>query len=127
MRRLFAILLLLAFGLPLMAQALALTGDPDVKLLACCRRNGAHHCAMRMGNSSPDAQAEQIEAPPMRCPAAPQAVSPSPHHDLAISGPALFSAQIESHPSTILQVEAWGRLALEGTRQKRGPPAQPLA
>jgi hypothetical protein len=45
MRRGFSILLVLLFGLgPLSAIA----GGEDANLPACCRRHGAHHCAMTM-------------------------------------------------------------------------------
>jgi hypothetical protein len=44
MRRGFSILLILVFGLgPLSAT---LQASDDASLPACCRRNGAHHCAM---------------------------------------------------------------------------------
>jgi hypothetical protein len=44
MRRGFSILLILVFGLgPLSAT---LQASDDAYLPACCRRNGAHHCAM---------------------------------------------------------------------------------
>jgi hypothetical protein len=44
MRRGFSILLILFFGLgPLSAIA---DGSDDAGLPACCRRHGAHHCAM---------------------------------------------------------------------------------
>jgi hypothetical protein len=58
MRRGFSILLILVFGLgPLSAT---LQASEDASLPACCRRNGAHHCAMAAqvaamgGHSSPD-------------------------------------------------------------------------
>jgi len=44
MRRCFSIFLILFFGLgPLSALA---EGTEDASLPACCRRHGAHHCAM---------------------------------------------------------------------------------
>jgi hypothetical protein len=44
MRRVFSIFLILFFGLgPLSALA---EGSEDAGLPACCRRHGAHHCAM---------------------------------------------------------------------------------
>ena len=44
MRRGFSIVLALLFGLGPLASALP--GAEDVALPACCRRHGAHHCAM---------------------------------------------------------------------------------
>lgn len=44
MRRGFSIFLILLFGLgPLSAM---IPGSEDASLPSCCRRNGAHHCAM---------------------------------------------------------------------------------
>lgn len=46
MRRGFSIFLILVFGFgPLSA---AIPGSEDANLPACCRRHGAHHCAMAM-------------------------------------------------------------------------------
>ncbi len=46
MRRGFSILLILFFGLgPLSAFV---DGSEDASLPACCRRHGAHHCAMNV-------------------------------------------------------------------------------
>ncbi len=44
MRRVISSLLLALFSFPLIAQAFAL--NPAPSLPACCRRAGAHHCAM---------------------------------------------------------------------------------
>jgi len=46
LRRILAITLLIAFGLPLVAPAFAATTDPEASLPPCCRSHGAHHCAM---------------------------------------------------------------------------------
>jgi hypothetical protein len=49
MRRISAILLLVAFSLPLIAAAFQ---DSDASLPACCRRAGIHHCGgMVQGDS----------------------------------------------------------------------------
>jgi hypothetical protein len=47
MRRALAITLLIALASPLAPPVLlAATRDPEASLPACCRRHGAHHCAM---------------------------------------------------------------------------------
>ncbi|HTB96421.1 MAG TPA: hypothetical protein VK716_05400 [Terracidiphilus sp.] len=67
MRRLFSLVLVLFFGLGPLAPALA--GQDDTNLPACCRRHGAHHCAM-----SGDTPFQQAESPapsftaPSHCP-----------------------------------------------------------
>ena len=67
MRRSLSILLMLVFGLgPL---TLALQQNDDASLPACCRRHGAHHCAMsgETGSQRPNPQAPAFKAP-SRCP-----------------------------------------------------------
>lgn len=122
MRRLLAILLLAAFGLPAVAPLLAQTQDPDRNLPACCRRNGAHHCALGMA-----AQTSNAPTIAARCPAFPQQVA------VASLTPAAFLA---THPSITLPIttqsasaraETQRRLSRERTHRTRGPPANNLA
>ena len=127
MRRLLAISLALLFGLPLVAPLFALGSDAEANLPACCRRNGAHHCAMTAEQAEAALQGTHVSAPPMRCPAYPKAVSPSRHLDLSLDAAALTFAEAVSHPAIRRQTEAWARVALDGARQKRGPPAVRLS
>lgn len=122
MRRLLAILLLAAFGLPTVAPLLAQTPDPDSNLPACCRRSGAHHCALSVAAQSSNAPI--ISA---RCPAFPQ------HAAVATLTPAAF---LPTHLSIKLPIttqsapahaETKRHLSRERTRQTRGPPANNLA
>ena len=46
MRRLLAITLLVALGIPSALPLFAATGDSQKSLPACCRRHGVHHCSM---------------------------------------------------------------------------------
>ena len=46
LRKLFSILLLVAFALPLAAPLLAAVQDDDAHLPPCCRRHGKHRCSM---------------------------------------------------------------------------------
>lgn len=122
MRRLLAILLLAAFGLPTVAPLLAQTQDADRNLPACCRRNGAHHCAMSMA-------AQNSNSPTVsgRCPAFPQPAA------VANLIPAAFFA---THPgiklpittqSAVTRAETQRRISRERTRHTRGPPTNNLA
>jgi hypothetical protein len=122
MRRLLAILLLAAFGLPTVAPLLAQTQDPDRNLPACCRRNGTHHCALSIA-----AQSNNAPIVSTRCPAFPQ------HAAVASLTPAAFLA---THPSIELPItaqsaatraEAQRRLFRERTHRTRGPPTNNLA
>jgi hypothetical protein len=120
MRRVLAILLMLAFGLPLIAPALAF-GPDDSQLPACCRRNGAHHCAM-MSEVSVNAS-RRLTTVSGRCPC-------PPITRLALMLPHALSTQHNSasvtwiigQPAIIREAEAGYRISFHRSRQKRGPP-----
>jgi hypothetical protein len=75
MRRGFSILLVLVFALGPFAFTLDLSDDAG--LPPCCRRHGAHHCAMRMAGSTSAAQSESAPAvsAPLACPHYPGATA----------------------------------------------------
>jgi hypothetical protein len=124
-RRLIGITLLLLFSLPLISPVLALAAISDVNLPACCRRNGAHRCTMKLQAESSGPGISLSEIPP-RCPAYPAAVTPVQHGDLFLHAASLIVAEIVSHPTSKTQTEARARVALDRSRQKRGPPASEL-
>lgn len=114
MRRGFSILLVLVFALGPLAFALDLSGDAG--LPPCCRRHGAHHCAMRMAGETAAAQPESGPAvsAPLTCPHYPGATAllTGPDRTLAASATRLpayvalaFSPAFQflapaSHPGT---------------------------
>lgn len=127
MHRRAAILLFWAFLLPFAAPLLALGQNAEAGLPACCRRDGAHHCAMGMAERSAEArdasQEPHWQAPAMRCPFAPASVA-SPHaQDWATPAAALRLIGFGSHPSSSAQTGAKRRIARDRARHKRGPPA----
>jgi hypothetical protein len=126
-RRSLTTLLILLFGLPLAAPLLAQGGDLASTLPACCRRSGAHHCAMTMEQAAASVQGTHLTAPLSSCPEYPKAISPSQHQTLAFSPAALHFAEAVAHPALHRQTEARARIALDGARQKRGPPAVSLS
>ncbi len=73
MRRVLSLVLVLFFGLGPLAPML--TAQDDTNLPACCRRHGAHHCAMS-GDSQSQTQSQIYQdesstpafAAPSRCP-----------------------------------------------------------
>ena len=126
MRRGFSILLILFFGLgPLSAT---LEASDDASLPACCRRQGAHHCAMSMQMAAASARAQsgsttpQVSAP-VTCPFYPGLAA-----CLVGPAPALAAAAI-SLPSLTAQSyrPASSRTAALSHRSRihsvRGPPA----
>jgi hypothetical protein len=67
-----------------------------------------------------------LSAIPQRCPAYPAAVTPARHGDLSFHAASLIFAEIVSHPAIKFQTEARARVALDLSRQKRGPPTDLL-
>jgi len=126
MRRAFSILFVLLFSLgPL---AVAIDGD-DASLPACCRRHGAHHCAMSSAAPPQSNQAgSQIPSltAPLHCPMFPTGnASPSP-----------IAFLVRSSFSSIPCAQRADRMSVSGifpdrihlgTPSLRGPPASPLA
>jgi hypothetical protein len=89
MRRAFSILLVLVFALGPLAFTLDFSDDAGLPL--CCRRHGAHHCAMRMadGRMAGSASAAQTDSAPavsapLTCPHYPGATAllSGPHRAL---------------------------------------------
>jgi hypothetical protein len=121
-RRLLSSVLLLLFSLPLISPVLALAASSDANLPACCRRNGAHHCTMKVG----PAAGINLSSIPQHCPAYPAMVTQIRHGVLSFQTASLIFAEIVSHPTPRLQTQARARVALDCARQQRGPPADLL-
>ena len=114
-RRVLASLLLAVFSfLPLAPLLLA----DDSNLPACCRRLGAHHCALASMDTHGVSLIQQ------RC-----AQFPLGGAALAASGMAAVTssqvvfAAVVNHPAAHAQTEALYRVSFSRVRQKRGPPA----
>lgn len=129
MRRWLSVSLVLFFGLwPLMGT---LEGSDDSRLPPCCRRHGAHHCAMSMRMAAILAQSESGATPiltaPMTCPLFPGFVSgPStPAHALlaSMAGLPVVLARACSPVASRADV----RIRPIGTHAGRGPPALALS
>ena len=125
-RRVLSFTLLLLFSLPLISPVLALTASSDANLPACCRRNGAHHCTSMTRQTDPAEVGINLSAIPQHCPAYPAVVTSARHGDLSFQAAALIFAGIISHPTVKAQTQARARVALDISRQKRGPPTDLL-
>jgi hypothetical protein len=123
LKRLLSITLLLVFSLPLISPLFALGTGADARLPACCRMHGKHHCMMPVEELQDGSAGSRVAALESKCPLFPKAISPAPHQTLALNQSALMFAEVLSHPALHRQTEAWARVALEGARQKRGPPS----
>lgn len=125
MRRGFSILLILFFGLGPLAATLE--ASDDAGLPACCRRNGAHHCAMSMEMAA-SAQAQPGSTPtvsaPLTCPA-------YPGSEAAVMGSVLALVTDQTNlpvpAARVYKSAAAPALALSNpsrTHAGRGPPQQ---
>jgi len=120
MRRGAAIALLAVFSCLLMAPLFA--ADSDASLPACCRRNGKHHCAMRMAFDA-WSQHRHFSTVEEKCPYAPLAAVAA-HSSVFHAAPArLCFAEVVSHPAQAPQSNALRRISFSRSRQKRGPPS----
>jgi hypothetical protein len=118
MRKVLAIFLLAVFGLPTVAPLLAMGQDTNGHLPACCRRNGAHHCMMNIGQES---KAPAFSA---RCPNFPRPVMTTPAGTpLALAAPSLSTLTSTSPLAAARHAEIQRSISRERSRHKRGPPA----
>lgn len=136
-RRWCAALLLGVYGLLVGMPLLAMARGPESRLPACCRRAGAHHCAMGMagmaqggsGVSDGSGAAEagggaRWMAPVERCPMWPVPVqSPRGIGFDAVLGAQPGFAVAVCHPGSVVQASSRRRIARERSRHKRGPPS----
>jgi hypothetical protein len=121
-RRLISILLLATFVLPFLSALSALGETSESRLLACCRRNGAHHCMMSAEQKAQLEIGRHVTTIHSKCPLFPGAV-PAEHHPtphLPFTTVALRA--VSSRPAQDLPALDWIRTAVEGARHKRGPP-----
>jgi hypothetical protein len=125
-RRLIGITLLLLFSLPLISPVLALAAGSDANLPACCRRNGAHHCTMKLYQADASGHGPTLSAIPQTCPAYPAIVAPARHGDLSFHQASLIFAEVVSNPSVKAHTHTRARVALDLSRHKRGPPTDLL-
>lgn len=119
MRRAISLSLMLVFSWMLIAPLFA--PDAEASLPPCCRRNGKHHCMMRMmrANSGQKGFTTVSEKCPC-CPAGGCAV----HSTINQPEPAQqFYADAVRHPAIAPRTEALLRIALLRGHQKRGPPS----
>ena len=119
MRRTIALALTILFGFAPIAPLFA--PDADASLPACCRRNGKHHCSMRMTGQLTGNQ-KGFTAVSEKCPCGP--IGACAVHSPTFQPPAAqrFYAETVFHPARAPQTEARRRIACLRSHQKRGPP-----
>ena len=119
MRRGVAIALVSLFSCMLIAPLFASGSDAD--LPACCRRNGKHHCAMRMAFDA-WSQRLHISLVEEKCPYTPLAAVAVHSTVYQPAYASLFFAEVVRHPAVAPQTNALWRISFSRARQKRGPP-----
>ncbi len=117
MRRALSSLLLVALSFPLIAPMLA----SDASLPECCRRDGKHHCAQSMGDSSSNGEVS-LQAIAERCGSFPKAIAAIDGSFTIPRNSSRVLAVIVIHPAIQFQTEARYRIPFSRSRQKRGPP-----
>ena len=127
MRRLLGAFLVLLFWLgPLVAL---LPADDESRLPPCCRRHGAHHCAMAAAMASRFIQpgSAPILAAPSHCPSYPgsAAASTVTIHALPALAAALPVLLTPPHAPAVRRASAC--LSRFGARASRAPPASDFA
>jgi hypothetical protein len=122
-RRLLALSLLLLLSFPLAAPLFALSANSEANLPACCRRNGAHHCAMKMQRTGTAAQQTTAFSTPMKCPFYPGAATLVRHNDARLHSVAGLLIETVDDPVIKLTSYTHVRIDLDTAWQKRGPPA----
>ncbi|MGB6742522.1 MAG: hypothetical protein WBE38_02610 [Terracidiphilus sp.] len=125
MRRILAILLVLFFGLGPLSATLEASDDANLPL--CCRRHGAHHCAMAAMMAAKMAAAQRHSAPafsaPTTCPRYPGAAAmiTSPVPALTAAASALPSLRTQAYKSAATRTAVPS--SPSRTHAGRGPPA----
>jgi len=128
MRRSLSIFLVLLFWLGPLATLLP--GSDDVRLPACCRRHGAHHCAMSMGAMGMMAEAatgEHVLTAPSTCPAFPGFGDATTSTMYALPPGAVGMSALLAERHSPAAGRAAARISQIRTRVGRGPPAASLA
>jgi len=122
MRRLLSIALVLFFGLgPL--SALAGASDDDASLPACCRRNGAHHCAMTAMLERMERSSGPAFSAPATCPSYPGAavVLAAPVQALAAAAASMPAMTAQAHKASVSRATLSSRP--NRAHAGRGPPS----
>jgi hypothetical protein len=120
-RRLLALSLLLLFSFPLVSPLFALSTNSDANLPVCCRRNGVHHCQMKLQRSSTSTHQTTVTTISTKCPFYPGSAILVRHND-AHAGTRLLAESVD-HTTVKAPTYAHVQIDLDTAWQKRGPPS----
>jgi Carboxypeptidase regulatory-like domain/TonB dependent receptor len=128
-RRVIATSLLLLFLLPLISPLFAASAV-EANLPACCQRDARHYCVMSTMTKSRANDAEAIQATALRekCPSYPAPPVVTTHIDLSPDEARTTTFfGVVGFETCVAQTEGRFRISFDRSRQKRGPPNQPLS
>ena len=128
MRRSLSIFLILFFWLGPLAALLPASDDSI--LPPCCRRHGAHHCAMAMRFAAMMAKAasgKPILAAPLTCPMCPGYTTATISTISALAASPVNLPVLLAQPHSPAVGRAAARMSQIRSRAGRGPPAATLA
>ena len=127
MRKVISTSLLMLFLLPLRSPLFA-ANAVETNLPSCCRKDGRHQCAMPSMTMSSATSTGAIQAVMReKCPCSPAPLvtaHPELSRDEARATTFLGIIGLET---CVAQTEARYRISFDRSRQKRGPPNQPLS
>jgi len=95
--------------------------DADANLPPCCRRNGKHHCMMRMMERC-GGQQKGFTSVSEKCPCFPVSTCAGQSPIFKPEAEGQFYADVVRHPALAPQSEALCRISSLRSHQKRGPP-----
>jgi len=121
MRRLWAITLFVALGLPALLPFLAAT-SPESNLPPCCRRGGRHHCAM-MAMAEQSSQTTSLRQEPAACPYRSQSLPAARTFSFYPRAALYYYAAAIQHPAIHAQTAVKRLVSVARSHQKRGPPS----
>jgi hypothetical protein len=124
MRRGLAIFLILFYGLSPLAAALP--ASDESRLPPCCRRHGAHHCAMMMRMKALETSGKPFFTAPSTCPLFPGYAAALTAAIDALAATPVSLPVLLAQPHSPAASRAAARLSQIRTHAGRGPPANPL-
>jgi hypothetical protein len=121
MQRFSAAALLVLFSLSLIAAPFS--ADPESQLPECCRRSGAHHCAMSQGAVQGPMSGPTATTVAMKCPYYPASVAVSAERVTPlVAGSLLILAICALYIARRTRTEFRYRFDFNQSQSMRGPP-----
>lgn len=121
-RRLLALSLLLLFSFTLVSPLFALSTNTDANLPICCRRNGAHHCQMKVQSSNTSADQIAVSTIPSKCPFYPRPATLVRHNDAKLHANSDLLVALTHRTTVKASAYICRRIVSDTAWQKRGPP-----